>query len=147
RSRPAEMRGHRIGGQERAEKPGCPGAGGRSCARQKGSHHGREERRRQHPLNDPASEPRLRHELVVEVKRIRILGDLGKSPHVFVREGLAEARVLPRLEVFDSRERSFAGQEIPSLFRPRSTSPARNARSAYAIRARTANAWPLAGSG
>jgi hypothetical protein len=41
---------------------------------------------------------------VVHVKRIRICGDLDESPRVVVRESLAEAGVLERLEVFDSRD-------------------------------------------
>jgi len=54
--------------------------------------------------NEAAAELRSRRELVVDVKRIRVSGDLDEPPHVFVRKGLAESDMLPGLEVFDPSE-------------------------------------------
>jgi hypothetical protein len=55
-------------------------------------------------VNDAAAEPRPRGELVVDVQRIRVSGDLDEPPHVFVRECLSEAGAPAGLEVFDPRE-------------------------------------------
>jgi hypothetical protein len=99
-----EMRGHGVADVDRKEKPDrlrpidCAGP------RQQHAHHRREDRRRQHSVNDAAAELRSRRELVVDVKRIRVPGDLDEPLHVFVREGLTEAGRLPGLEVFDPRD-------------------------------------------
>jgi hypothetical protein len=98
------MRGHGVANVDREKEPDRLRPVDRARAGQTRAHQRREERRRQHSMKDPAAETRSRRELVVGVKRIRVLRDLDEPPQVIVREGLTESRRLPGLEVFDSRD-------------------------------------------
>src|SRR5712692_8448487 len=99
-----ETRGDGVAYVDREQEPDRLRPVDRAGPWQQHAHHRREERRRQHSVNDAAAELRSRRELLVDVQRVRVSGDLDEPLHVFVREGLSEAGMLSGLEVFDPRD-------------------------------------------
>lgn len=49
------------------------------------SEHGRNKRPAQHSMRDPPAKAGRRREVVIEMDRIMVAGDLGERPHQFVR--------------------------------------------------------------
>jgi hypothetical protein len=98
-----EMRGHGLIEVDRKKKAESLRTVDGAGAGQQHADHRREDRGRQHSLKDAPAELRFPRELLVDVKRVHIAGDLDEPSHVIFGEGFPEGDMLPDFEIFDSR--------------------------------------------